>query len=193
MIKIRVETSARHVHLSQEHLEQLFGRGYRLSKLRALSQPSDFAAKESVTIKTDKNVFNNVRIVGPVRPHTQVEISKTDANFLGLNPSIRRSADLAGSAKCILIGPKGQVVLEEGVIIPKRHIHINPQSLSKFGLVAGQTTSVKIANQERGLIFNNVDLRVEEKFLPAMHIDTDEANAAGIDGTAEGEIITNGV
>jgi len=189
MVKILVETSARHVHLSQEDLEQLFGRGYQLSKMRALSQPSDFAAEESVIIKTDKHTFNNVRIVGPVRPHTQVEISKTDANFLGLNPSVRRSADLTGSAKCILIGPRGQVSLEEGVIIPKRHIHINPQSLSKFGLRLGQAVSVKINNQERGLVFNNVDLRVEEKFMPAMHIDTDEANAAGIDGTTEGEVI----
>ncbi|MCX6740925.1 MAG: phosphate propanoyltransferase [Candidatus Parcubacteria bacterium] len=188
MVKIIVETSARHVHISQEHLKQLFGKGYQLSRLHDLSQSAEFAAKEQVIVKTDKNSFNNVRIVGPVRGQTQVEISQTDANFLGLIPPIRRSGDLAGSEQCILIGPQGQVVLREGVIISKRHIHINPQSLSKFGLKAGQTVSVKIDQKERGLIFNNVDVRVEDKFSPAMHVDTDEANAAGIDGAGRGEI-----
>lgn len=189
MTKILVETSGRHIHLSQDHLEKLFGPGHRLSKLRDLSQPTEFAAKEQLIIKTDKNSFNNVRVVGPVRGQTQVEISKTDANFLGLTPPIRRSGDLVGSAKCILIGPHGQVALAEGVIIAWRHIHLNPRSLSNFGLVDGQTVSVKINQQGRDLIFNNVDLRIDEDFALAMHVDTDEANAAGIDGTAEGEII----
>lgn len=189
MTKILVETSGRHVHLSQKHLERLFGPGYQLSKLRDLSQPAEFAAKEQLIIKTDKNSFDNVRVVGPVRPQTQVEISKTDANFLGLHPPIRRSGDLVGSVDCILIGPRGQVVLKEGVIIARRHIHLNLQSLSNFGLVDGQTVSVKIDHPERGLVFNNVDLRIDENFAPAMHIDTDEANAAGIEGSAEGEVI----
>jgi len=189
MTKILVETSGRHVHLSQDHLEKLFGPGYQLSKLRDLSQPTEFAAKEQLIIKTDKNSFNNVRVVSPVRAQTQVEISQTDANFLGLTPPIRRSGDLAGSARCILIGPRGQVELEEGVIVGRRHIHLNPRSLSNFGLIDGQTVSVKINHPERGLVFNNVDLRIDEDFALAMHIDTDEANAAGIDKTAEGEII----
>jgi propanediol utilization protein len=189
MIKIPVETSARHIHLSQEDLKVLFGDNFELHQMRELSQPNEFAAKETLTIKTPKNSFFNVRIVGPVRAKTQVEISKSDAYILGLNPPIRISGDVANSEKCLLVGPKGQVELKEGVIVSWRHIHLNPDFLKKNNLNEKQLVSVKIAKGDRRLTFHDVCLRVSDHYEPAMHVDTDEANAAGLTETSEGELI----
>jgi len=189
MFKILVEISARHVHLSPKHLEKLFGPGYQLNKLKDLSQKGQFAAKETVILKTLKSEIPNVRIVGPVRKKTQVEISKTDAIKLGINPPIRKSGDLAGSAGCVLIGPKGKVKLKEGVIIAWRHLHLNPRLVQKYGLTSRKYVSVKVKTQKRSLTFHQVYLQIDPSFTPSFQIDTDEANAAGIEGETEGIVM----
>ncbi|MGC9049024.1 MAG: phosphate propanoyltransferase [Patescibacteria group bacterium] len=189
MLKIPVEISARHIHLCREHLDQLFGPGYELTKLKDLSQKGQFAAQETVTIKTEKNQLANVRIVGPLRSRTQLEISKTDARYLGINPPVRKPGDLDGSAGCILIGPKGEVNLKEGVIIAWRHIHINPEFAEKNGLSSDKYVSVKINNGDRSVTFHKVYVHVDPKFAPLFCLDTDEGNAAGIEQKAGGEII----
>ncbi|MDD2646651.1 MAG: phosphate propanoyltransferase [Patescibacteria group bacterium] len=188
MTKIIIESSARHVHLSQHDLEKLFGVNYKLNKLRDLSQPGEFAAQETLAIKTPKNKLEKIRVVSPLRPQTQVEISKTDALILGLNPPVRNSGDLANSDPCILVGPVGEISLSQGVILAQRHIHVNSKFLAQNGLSEKESVSVKV-DGERGLVFNNVYLKSDEKFMPVFHIDTDEANAAGINKTGEGEII----
>ncbi len=189
MSKVIVETSARHIHLCQEDLDKLFGKGHQLRKLRNLSQPSEFAAQETLIIKTPKNVLDKVRVVGPLRHQTQVEISKTDARWLGLNPPIRRSGDLDGSEKCILIGPKGQVRLTVGVIVAWRHLHLSPRFAKEHNLNEQNLVSVRVNQSARTLTFHNVYIRIGEGFAPVVHLDTDEANAAGIVGPTEGEII----
>lgn len=189
MAEVMVETSARHVHLSKEHLEILFGKGAALTKKRDLSQPGQFACEERVTVAGEKKSIPNVIVLGPERAQTQVEISLTDARALGAAAPIRESGDLAGSGKCRLIGPCGEVELAEGVIAAKRHIHLDPASAEKFGVADKQNVFVKIATAERTVIFGDVVIRVSPKFAPAMHIDTDEANAAGISGAVTGEII----
>jgi len=187
-MKVTIETSARHIHISQEDLEILFGAEHQLTPAKDLSQPGQFAAEEALTIQTEKGVLENVRIIGPLRPRTQVEISRTDAYKLGINPPNRESGDLDGSAEATLIGPKGKVELTEGVIVALRHIHVTPDDAEKYDLKDQQMVSVK-TGRERGLIFQRVLVRVSPNFAFYMHIDTDEANAAGISGPAEGEII----
>lgn len=189
MLTIPVEISARHIHLCREHLDQLFGHGYELTKLRDLSQKGQFAAQETVIIKTEKSQISNVRIVGPLRPRTQVEISKTDARFLGLNPPVRKPGDLDGSVGCLLIGPKGQVELKEGVIIAWRHIHVSPEFAQKNGLSSDKYISVKINNGDRSITFHKVYVHIDPQFTPLFCLDTDEGNAAGIDQKTEGEIL----
>lgn len=180
MIKIPIEVSARHVHLAKKDLDKLFGKNYRLTKLRNLSQPGEFAAKETVEIKGNKGEIKNVRIVGPVRQKTQVEISKTDAINLKINAPVRLSGDLKKSGSCTLIGPKGKIKLKEGVIIAHRHLHIEPKLAKKYNLKNGQFVSIKVKNTIRSLTFHNVIVRISPKFRLAFHIDTDEANAVGI-------------
>lgn len=189
MLTIPTEISARHIHLCREHLDQLFGPGYQLTKLRDLSQKGQFAAQETVTIKTEKNQITNVRIVGPLRPRTQLEISKTDARYLGINPPVRKPGDLDGSEACTLIGPKGKVDLKEGVIIAWRHIHVDPNFAKRNGLSSDKYVSVKINNGERSVTFHKVYVHIDPKFTPLFCLDTDEGNAAGINQRAEGEII----
>jgi propanediol utilization protein len=189
IIKIPVEISARHVHLCQKHLDQLFGPGYQLTKLRDLSQKGQFAAVETITLKTEKNQISNVRIVGPLRKKTQVEISKTDARFLGLNPPIRKPGDLKGSAGCILIGPKGSVELKEGVIIAWRHLHVNPEFAKKYNLSPEKYVSIRVNNEERSITFHKVFVHIDPKFTPLFCVDTDEGNAAGIDQKGEAELL----
>ena len=188
-IKIITEVSARHVHLCKKDLEKLFGKGYNLTPIRDLSQPGDFAAQETLTIKTAKSRIDNVRIIGPLRKKTQVEIAVTDAYTLGIVPPIRVSGDLKGSTGATLIGPKGKVDLKEGVIIAKRHIHASPKDARKYNLKNGQTVSVKIKEGKRRLIFNDVIVRVSPRYLWRFQIDTDEANAAGVVRMTEGEVI----
>ena len=177
--KVLVETSARHVHLSQQDLETLFGEGYQLTNKKDLSQPGQFATNERIQVIGPKGSFPSVSILGPIRPETQVELSATDARSIGLKPPVRESGDLEGSEGCKIVGPKGEVVLKDGVIIAKRHIHATPADAEKYGLQDKQIVSVKVDSDGRSLIFGDVVVRVSEKYALAMHIDTDESNAAG--------------
>ncbi len=185
--EILVETSARHVHLSQSDLETLFGKDAKLTVKKDLSQPGQFACEERVTVVGPKRELKGVSILGPVRPATQVEISLTDARSIGVSAPIRESGDTAGSAGCKLIGPCGEVEIAEGVIVAKRHLHITPEDAAKFGVQDKQNIRVKIESEQRSTIFDDVVVRVSPKFGLAMHIDTDEANAAF--GLKNGEIV----
>ena len=188
MFNILVEVSARHVHLSRYDLDVLFGKDYQLTKVKNLSQLGEFASQEKVILQVGDKKIPNVRILGPLRDKTQVEISKTDARYLKINPPLRLSGNLDGSEKCVLIGPKGKVQLEKGVIISWRHIHLDPATAKKYNLREKQFVSVKIIG-DREIIFHKVFIRIAPNFRPACHIDTDEGNAAGIKGEIEGEVI----
>lgn len=174
---VLVETSARHVHVTQEALETLFGAGYELTKKKDLSQPGQFACEERVQVIGEKSSFPAVSILGPVRKACQVEISASDARSIGVKAPVRESGDIEGSGACKLVGPKGEVELKEGVIVAKRHIHMTPADAEKYGLEDKQIVSVKIDSAERSLVFADTVVRVNENFALAMHIDTDEANA----------------
>ncbi len=186
--KFLVETSARHLHVSQKDLDILFGEGYELKFRKDLSQPGQFATFDKVDVIGPKKTISGVTILGPVRPQTQVELSLTDARSIGVTAPIRESGDLANSAPCKLVGPCGEVEINEGVIIAKRHIHMHTDDAEKFGVVDKQIVSVKLDTPERATIFSDVVVRVSPKFALAMHIDTDEANACCFNG-CEGEII----
>ena len=176
---VPVGVSARHVHLTQEHVEALFGEGYHLTKKKEL-MGGQYASNEQVTIVGLKlRPIENVRILGPVRSRSQVEVSATDAVRLGVKAPIRESGNVKGSAPIAVVGPKGVVYLEEGCIIAKRHIHMAPKDAVAAGVADGDIVSVKSDN-ERGTVFNHVQIRVDESFTLEMHIDTDEANAAKI-------------
>lgn len=177
--KVPVGVSARHVHLSQQHLEELFGKGYQLTKKKTL-MGGQYASNEVVTIVGLKlRAIENVRILGPVRSRSQVEVSATDAIRLGIKAPVRESGDIAGSAPIALVGPKGVVYLSEGCIIAKRHIHMAPRDAQAAGVHDGQEVSVRAGN-ERATVFNHVQIRVDDSFTLEMHMDTDEANAARI-------------
>lgn len=182
---VMVETSARHVHVTEETLEILFGKGYQLTKKKDLSQPGQFACEERVQVIGPKNSFPAVSILGPTRPADQVELSASDARSIGVAAPVRESGDIAGSGACKLVGPKGEVELKEGVIVAKRHIHMTPEDAENYGVKDKQVVSVKIDSSERSLVFGDVVVRVSPKFKLAMHIDTDESNAvmAGRDAT----------
>lgn len=186
---VLIETSARHVHVSRRVLNILFGEGYELTAKKDLSQPGQFACEERVQVIGPKNSFPAVSILGPVRPETQVELSAGDARSIGVKAPIRESGDLEGSAGCKLVGPKGEVELKDGVIIAKRHIHMTPEDAEKFGLSDKQVVSVKVDTAERSLIFGDVVVRVSPKYALAMHIDTDESNAAGCVPGLTGDIL----
>lgn len=187
--QVLVETSARHLHLSQKDLEILFGEGYQLTSKKALSQPGQFACVERVDVVGSKKTLSGVTILGPVRKATQVELSLTDARSIGVDAPIRESGDIAGSGACKLVGPKGEIELKEGVIAAKRHIHMTPADAEAFGVKDGQTVSVRIDSDGRALTFGDVVIRVRADFALAMHIDTDESNAAcAVPGTM-GEVI----
>ncbi len=187
MAKVLVETSARHIHLSQEHVDILFGAGHQLTHKKDLSQPGQFACEERVTVVGPKRELKNVSILGPVRKESQVELSATDARSIGLNAPVRESGVLEGSAPCKLVGPAGEVELEYGVIVAKRHIHITPEDAQAFGVADKEIVKVKVDSDGRSLIFDDVVVRVSASYATAMHIDTDEANACG--GATVGEIV----
>lgn len=187
--KVLVETSARHVHVSEEHLKILFGSDAKLTFKKALSQPGQFAAEERVTIVGPKKEQHNVSILGPCRKNTQVELSATDARSLGFDVVIRESGDIKGSPGCKLVGPKGEVEISEGVIVAKRHIHVTPEEAKEMGLVDKQIVKVEVESDQRSIIFGDVVIRVRDDFATAMHIDTDEANAGGIAPNSYGTII----
>lgn len=188
-MKVMVETSARHVHLSAADLETLFGAGYELTNKKDLSQPGQFACVERVDIVGPKGEMKGVSILGPVRSASQVELSLTDARKIGITAPIKESGDIEGTPGCKLIGPKGEVELDKGVIAAKRHIHFTPEDAEKFGVSDKQVVSVKVETAERTTTFGDVVVRVSPKFAAAMHIDTDESNAAACSGYVEGEVI----
>ena len=182
--QVLVETSARHLHVTQEVLETLFGKGYELTWKKDLSQPGQFATNERVDVVGPKKTIAGVSILGPVRPETQIELSLTDARSIGLVAPIRESGDIAGTVGCKLVGPCGEVELTEGVIAAKRHIHMTPEDAAEMGVVDKQIVSVEVKSNDRTTVFGVVVVRVSPKYALAMHIDSDESNAAaGAPGT----------
>ena len=186
---VLIETSARHLHVTQEVLETLFGKGYKLTPKKDLSQPGQFACEERVQVIGPKKSFPAVSILGPVRPETQVELSASDARSIGVPIFVRESGDVAGTAPCKLVGPAGEVDIDCGVIVAKRHIHMTPEDAANYGVQDKQIVSVKVESPERSLIFGDVVVRVSTKYALAMHIDTDESNAALIAPNTYGEIL----
>jgi putative phosphotransacetylase len=186
--KVLVEVSARHIHLSQEHLEKLFGEGHELTVKKMLSQPGQYACDEKVTLKGAKGEMK-VSVLGPVRKETQVELSLTDARTLGVKAAIRESGDIEGTAGLVMVGPAGEVELEKGVIAAKRHIHMTTKDAEYYGVTNGQIVGVKVETDGRSVVFGDTVVRVSDSYALAMHIDTDESNAAAIAGSAMGEIV----
>ena len=187
--KILVETSARHVHVTQEVLEALFGAGHQLVSKKDLSQPGQVASTDKVKVVGPKGELA-MSILGPCRDHNQVEVSFSDARALGVSAPVRESGDIASSAPCKLVGPAGEVELKEGVIVAKRHIHMTPKDAEELGVTNGEIVSVKCESKfDRHLIFGDVVVRVSPKYALAMHIDTDECNAGGLAGEVYGEIV----
>lgn len=186
--EVLVEISARHVHVTRETLEILFGVCHELTPKKDLSQPGQFACEEKVTVVGPKSSLK-ASILGPCRNADQVELSLTDARTIGVTAPIRESGDTAGSGACKLVGPCGEVELKEGVIAAKRHIHMTKADGEKFGLKDKQIVSVKIPTAGRALVFDDVVVRVSDSYALAMHIDTDEANAAAVPGSCMGEIL----
>ena len=187
-LKVMVETSARHLHVSEKDLETLFGAGAKLSVKKELSQPGQFATNEKVEVVGPKGSLK-MSILGPTRSETQVEVALTDARKLGIDAPIRESGCLDGTPGCKLVGPKGEVEIPRGVIAAQRHIHFTPEDAAQAGVKDKQIVSVKVGANGRNLIFGDVVVRVSKNYAAAMHIDTDESNAAGLTGTVDGEII----
>ena len=188
-MKIMVETSAHHVHVTRETLDILFGKGHQLTNKKDLSQPGQFACTEKVTVVGPRGEMN-MSILGPERPDDQVEVSLTDARKLGIAAPIRESGDVAGTPGCILRGPEGEVGITQGVIAAQRHVHLDPKTTEENGFKDKEIVSVKVGDGTgRATVFGDVVIRVSPKYAPAMHIDTDESNAAGLGGTVDGEIL----
>ena len=187
--KVLVETSARHVHVTREVLDILFGKDYELTVKKMLSQPGQYASAERVDVVGPKKTLTGVSILGPIRPETQVELSLTDARSIGVVAPVRESGQIAGSGACKLVGPKGEVEITEGVIAAKRHIHMTPADAAEFGVTDKQVVSVTIDSDGRSLTFGDVVVRVSEKYALAMHIDTDESNAGCVAPGTMGEVI----
>lgn len=188
--QVVVEISARHIHLSQEDLDILFGDGYELTVKKMLSQPGQFACEERVKVVGTKGEFPAVSILGPVRKDTQVELSLTDARSIGVAAPVRESGDIMESGACKLVGPKGEIEIAQGVIAAKRHIHATTKDAEEMGLTNGEIVSVEIPSTNgRTLTFGDVVVRVSDSYALAMHIDTDEANAAGMAPNTMGTIV----
>ena len=186
--KILVEISNRHVHLSREHIDILFGEDYELNILKFLSQPEQFAAHEKITIINNEKILENVRVLGPERSETQVELSKTDSLFLNIDAPLRNSGDLTNSPGIILKGPNGKVELERGVIIPKRHLHVSDEEAEILNIKSEDTISIKISGK-RGSIFEDVLVKAGPEHRLAFHLDTDEGSTAQIEKIAWGELL----
>lgn len=187
--KILIETSARHVHVTEEDLFTLFGEGYTLTNKKDLSQPGQFACEERIDVVGPKRTLANVSILGPIRKATQVEISLTDARSIGVAAPVRESGDLAGAGACKLVGPKGEVEVKEGVIAAQRHIHMTPADAEVYDVKDKDIVKVKVEGTGRALTFDDVVVRVSDKFALAMHVDTDESNAAGLGRDSFGTLI----
>lgn len=190
--EVPIGVSARHCHLSRSDLEILFGQEYQLTKKSDLSQPGHFAASETVSIVGHKGSIENVRILGPLRKETQVEVSQTDTFQLGLKAPIRLSGNIRGSSPITIVGPKRSIYLEEGLIIAQAHIHMSVEDAAHFDVQDGEDVSVEINNEQRPLRFEKVRIRVSPKFKLEMHIDTDEANAGAVQTGQKGRIIKAG-
>jgi propanediol utilization protein len=187
-LRVPINISARHLHLTSEHVEALFGPGHQLTPIRDLSQPGQFACDERVTLVGPRGTIEDVRVLGPIRPETQVEISRTDELKLGIDAPIRASGSLDGSIGLELVGPAGSVFLERGVIQAQRHIHMSPEDAARFGVQDRDWVMVRVGG-ERGIIFDDVLVRVSEKYALDMHIDTDEANAADLKPGDTGKLL----
>lgn len=187
--QVLVETSARHVHLTREALEILFGEGYELTPKKWLSQPGEFASTSRVDVVGSRKTLAGVSVLGPVRRVNQVELSLTDARSIGVEAPVRESGNVAGSGACRLVGPKGEIELTEGVIAAKRHIHMNPAEAAEAGVQDKQVVSVRVNTNGRSLTFDDVVVRVSDRFALAMHVDTDESNACAVAPGAMGEIL----
>lgn len=174
--KVPVSVSARHLHLCKEDLEALFGKGYELTVEKEISQPGQYAAKEKVTLITDKGKIENIRVLGPLRNKTQIELTKSEARTLGLNLEVRNSGDLDNTSGVTIKGPKGSIELREGVIIADRHIHMTPEDAENYGVKNGQKVSV-VVNGKKGGVLSNVTIRVNPRYKLDFHVDTDDANA----------------
>lgn len=177
--KLPIALSNRHIHVSREDLDVLFGEGYELTRMKDLSQPGQYACEEKVDIVGPKRSINGVRILGPVRPDTQIEISISDAVTLGIDPIVRNSGDIAETPGVKIVGPKGEVAMEKGVIVAARHIHMHTTDGEEFGVKDREVVSIKVPGP-RGLVFDNVLVRVHPTFALEMHVDIEEGNAAGI-------------
>lgn len=188
-MKFIVETSARHVHVTEADLKTLFGENAALTKKKDLSQPGQFACEERVTVVGPKKELAGVSILGPCRNATQVELSATDARSIGISAPVRESGDLAGSGACKLVGPCGEVELSEGVIVAKRHIHLTPEDAEAFGVKDKDEVWVKCETAGRSAVLGDVVCRVSPSYATAMHIDTDESNAIGAGRDQMGEIV----
>ena len=186
--KVNIGLSNKHLHLSQEHLDILFGEGHQLTPTKPLVQPGQFAAEEKVDIVGPKKTLSGIRVLGPVRPETQVELALTDARTIGIKAPVRESGKLEGTPGCKLVGPCGEVELDHGVIAALRHVHLNDEQAAEAGVKDGDWVSIKIEG-ERGLIFDNVLVRAGAKHEKEVHLDTDEGNAAGCGPDAVCEII----
>lgn len=184
-----VEASGRHVHLSQEHIEVLFGKGYQLTIDKYLSQPGQYAAKERVTILGPRGALHNVVILGPARSASQVEISATDALPLGVKAPVRESGDIEGTPGIVLMNGSKTVTLEKGLIVAKRHVHVALADAERMNVVQGDIVKVRINSEQRSLIFDDVVIRVSDKFATVMHIDYDEANACSFKKGTRGYIV----
>jgi putative phosphotransacetylase len=180
-LQVMIEGSGRHIHITKECLEALFGAGYELEVKKYLSQPGEFASTAKVDVVGPKGTLKGVSILGPCRKFTQVELSFTDARILGINPPIRESGNIAGSAPVTLVGPEGTVELKEGAIVAKRHLHITPKDAEEFGIQDREIVQIKVGG-ERALIFDEVVARVSENYATAVHLDYDEVNAAALFG-----------
>lgn len=187
-IKVLTEISARHVHVTDEDLEKLFGAGHKLTIKKELSQPGQYACEEKVTIVGPRGEMK-ASILGPTRKQTQVEISLTEARTLGLEAMVRESGHLDGTKGCKLVGPAGEIEIPCGVIAAKRHVHLDPKTADELGVSNGESIYLKVDSPDRSLIFGDLVVRINEKFVPAVHLDTDEANACGIKGSVEGELL----
>ena len=187
-IFVPVASSARHIHLCRADVEKLFGKGYQLQKFRDLSQPGQFACKEQLTVVGPKGQLQKVRVLGPERKATQVEIAFTDSFALGIRPPVRMSGKTAGTPGCKLIGPAGEADISEGVIVAARHLHLSAAQAAMFGLKDGQSVSLR-SEGERAVVFENVIVRAGNGHDMEVHIDTDEANAAAMAGSTMMEVI----
>lgn len=185
---VTVGLSNKHIHLSKEHIDILFGEGYELTKMKDLGQPGQYAAEEKVDVVGPKGTIKGIRVLGPARSATQIEVSFADGFALGVKPPVRDSGDLDGSPGAKIVGPKGEVTIDKGVIAAARHIHMHTSDAEKFGVADKDIVRVRVGGK-RGLVFENVLVRVSPSYALEMHVDIEEGNAAGLKNGDEVEVL----